>query len=316
LNFKDINDNTSIVGDTLITVGASKKAIATASSTQPVANKPIIKTENKPVIVTNTNTNINTKTQTDLVARVLTIGHINNNNVFTSGTITPEGNRPAIRFEVINNGDTLSGSWTFKALLPSKTTPIYNSPLQPSLAKGDRVEFTLGFDTVPNGGDVYIFINENRSVKESNYSNNDIIYKLGNNTSNTNTQYLNYQSGKDLVIKLVNTGYIENGQFVPSESILGSQRAGVKFTVTNIGSLATGEWRFQADLPSRTEKTYTSKYMTSLVPGGSIEIIIGFDNIEKVGDNTVYIKADFDNKIPEFNENNNSLTTTIKTRSY
>ncbi len=324
LNFKDTSEETSIVGDTLVTIAANRRLVVATTTETTVKTPAKTPTPTKTVTPPKTTYNTNTTKPTDLVARVLSIGYINSTNTFTPGTHTPEGSRPALRFEVINAGGLPSGSWSFKAILPSNTTPVYLSPLQRSLSSGDRIEFTLGFDSIPNGGDVTISVNDNKTVSESNYINNIINYRLSagsgsisQSPSNGTISYpTSYDNTRDLSVTIKATGYINNGQFVSAPSITGSQRAGIVFTVRNTGGAYSGPWNFKATLPSRIDKTYSSKTMDSLAPGASVDITIGFDYIEKVGQNTAVIMIDPSNSIAETNESNNTAPVIITATSY
>ncbi len=285
INYKDIDGNTSIVGDTLITVLGLGSKPTTVIPTKPTT------TNNNPAPTTTPTTATNeTKLPTDLAVHIIDIGSINNNNVFTPGiSTTGSDSRPAVRFEVINVGEKISGPWTLKALLPSISTPIYQSGFEPSLASGDRVELTLGFDIKPQGGDVTISANDNHAVIESNYQNNIVTYHINGSPA-----------GKDLSARVSNVGSTTNGHTT------------FKFIVTNAGQEPTGVWNFKATLPSQTEGTYTSGDMASLAPGASTELTISFDNLQTTGNNTATIILDPNNTIVESNESNNTLSVVVR----
>ncbi len=317
LNFKDNEGQTTLVGDALITLRTSAPRGTNTNnngSTVTVVTTPS----------TNTNTNTNTSnganakpvtpkpttkpavTGVDLAVRVISIGSISASNTFTPGATVPAGSRPAIRFEVINLGQTNSGTWNFKVNSPSPTTPVYYSSAQPTLANGDRVEYTFGFDNSTNGGTVVISVNENKQITETTYANNVYSYSVSGNSNNTP---VSTGTGKDLTVQFTSVGYMSNGTFIPTYSIPRSARAVVKFVVTNTGNEATGNYTFTADLPSTTDSSYTSNVQTSLGAGQSMEYTLAFDNIRNTGSNAATVRVDSGSQVSETNENNNSAST-------
>ena len=111
----------------------------------------------------------------DLEARILELGVIDKNtNVFTASSSPSANVRVAVKFEVINNGTKQSGAWAFNAVLPTFPNYIYIGDYQPSLMPGEKVEFTIGFDSVERkkNGEFVVNIDPNNSVKESIETNN------------------------------------------------------------------------------------------------------------------------------------------------
>ena len=114
----------------------------------------------------------------DLIPLVRAIGIVDSNNAFTSTSTIHQGQRGAVQFAVTNIGDKSSGEWIFAAVLPTYPSFTFNSEVQRSLRPGERVEYTLGFDSAQGDasglGTITINVNPSRTVNESNY-NNDII---------------------------------------------------------------------------------------------------------------------------------------------
>jgi len=67
----------------------------------------------------------------------------------------PSDKRAGIVFTVTNRGDVTSGAWAFTATVPTDGDDAYKytSPLQTGLRSGVQVEFTLGFDDLPEDTD-------------------------------------------------------------------------------------------------------------------------------------------------------------------
>ena len=113
----------------------------------------------------------------DLIPLVRAVGYIDpSTNTFVATTSVRAGQRAAIQFAVQNVGTNISGRWTFNAVLPTYAADVFYSQEQQELRPGDRIEYTLGFDSINPSGDgrFTININPTRTSPESNYD-NDII---------------------------------------------------------------------------------------------------------------------------------------------
>ncbi len=66
----------------------------------------------------------------------------------------PSDKRAGVVFTVTNTGETTSALWSFTLYVPTADDPSYKytSPLQEPLKPGMQVEFTLGFDELPDKG--------------------------------------------------------------------------------------------------------------------------------------------------------------------
>ena len=84
----------------------------------------------------------------DLAVRILEVGSIDPvTNVFTRTAIASKYQRVAVRFLVENLGTKTSPHWNFNAVLPTIPFHIFSSDMQLPLNPGDRIEYTLGFDS-------------------------------------------------------------------------------------------------------------------------------------------------------------------------
>jgi len=114
----------------------------------------------------------------DLKVTVLATGVVDKTtNDFTPSVAVGENDRAAIRFEVRNVGTKSSGIWSFIIDLPiSSGTYVFRSDSnQRSLNPGERIEYTLGFDSINRTNDTIeaiINIDTERRVAETNRENN------------------------------------------------------------------------------------------------------------------------------------------------
>jgi hypothetical protein len=112
----------------------------------------------------------------DLQVSMVSVGYLTSasTDAYVPNTSVPSGERPAIKFMVKNVGTNWSGTWRFTAAIPTKTSFTYTSDIQQSLAPGDSIEYTLGFDRadVGTGKEVTLTVNSDHSVPDLNTANN------------------------------------------------------------------------------------------------------------------------------------------------
>lgn len=112
----------------------------------------------------------------DLIVTINAVGYLITASAdsFLATSTVPAGGRPAVNFTIKNIGANTSGPWRFSASIPTQTAYIYHSPPQQSLAPGDSIDYTLGFDQSNKGSGqtVSITANFDRTVTESNSNNN------------------------------------------------------------------------------------------------------------------------------------------------
>jgi hypothetical protein len=115
----------------------------------------------------------------------------------------------------------------------------------------------------------------------------------------------------DLIVNINATGYLATSSansFIADSTVPAGVRPAVSFTIKNIGTNASGAWRFKASIPTQTVYIYESQPQQSLNPGDSIDYVLGFDQPNAGTSETVSITANFDNAIQESNTNNNSAS--------
>lgn len=134
----------------------------------------------------------------DLAVRLLQTGLLGTNGVIiTNQTQFNYTDTVGLKFEIRNDGDAVTGPWLFTAILPSISTPIYNSVTQISLRPGESIIFTLGFSNLTNQYNSLITITADpaNTVMESTETNNTILYNITNTGYNNSNNYNNYTNG-------------------------------------------------------------------------------------------------------------------------
>ena len=99
-----------------------------------------------------------------------------------------------IKFAVRNIGTNVSGPWTLRLTMPSRTTPNYDSGYQQSINPGDEMIFTASFDSpVAQGVNTgYITVDPLNLIQESNKFNNSLTVPITiEGTAYTNGYYGN-----------------------------------------------------------------------------------------------------------------------------
>jgi hypothetical protein len=85
----------------------------------------------------------------------------------------PYGNRPSVKFTIKNVGTNWTGTWRFSAEIPTRSPYTFRSDPQQSLAPGESIDYTLGFDRARTGiGTVTITANFDNTLSESSADNN------------------------------------------------------------------------------------------------------------------------------------------------
>lgn len=180
----------TVSGSTFLTianVGATptKPATPTRSAT-PISHTPAAGTPSSGVYVVggSTATPSNPNGQTDLAVRIIEQGIVDKNTGVFTASSSPlrrtDTYRIAVRFAVENIGTKTSPQWTFAAVLPTYPSNNFVSPSQPALAPGDRMEYTLGFDSIADMdlATTTINIDPAGSLNEPSKANNLIHYLL------------------------------------------------------------------------------------------------------------------------------------------
>lgn len=118
----------------------------------------------------------------------------------------------------------------------------------------------------------------------------------------------------DLVVSIDAVGYLTStstDSFVAGSVVSANNRPAVKFTVRNIGTNATGLWRFSASIPTVGFYVYRSLPQQSLNPGDSIEYTLGFDQANRGPNQMISITANFERTVTESTMNNNSASAQV-----
>lgn len=118
----------------------------------------------------------------------------------------------------------------------------------------------------------------------------------------------------DLVVSISSVGYLASttaDSFVSASTMNSNNRPAVKFTIRNIGTNASGSWRFSASIPTLSSYIYQSPPQQSLNPGDSIDYTLGFDQPIAGVNKIISVTVNFDRAINETNVTNNSASASI-----
>lgn len=194
------NNNTQKV-EKIGVVRVTVKNLSTEPASLIPKLEPVI-TKSPSTQTQNTSYQTNYTGQADLAVRVLQIGRLNSGtNIITTQSQFTYSDMVGIKFEIRNDGEGNTGPWNFTAVLPSLSTPVFNSKTQISLKPGESIIFTLGFSDLSNekNGIITINVDPQNAVKESlennNFATNTIVNKSYN--SNYYDNYRNYYSNND-----------------------------------------------------------------------------------------------------------------------
>lgn len=118
----------------------------------------------------------------------------------------------------------------------------------------------------------------------------------------------------DLMPTLIDLGTMSGNtldSFTATSTLENSKKIGIRFSVENKGTKASGEWRFTVTIPTTTAYTYESPVQQSLMPGERIEYALGFDRANAGTNQLIAITVDRENKVIEGNEGNNSASRSV-----
>lgn len=212
---------------------------------------------------------------------------------FLSGSVDAN-NRTTTQFTVTNTGGRSSGTWYFRATLPtSNQYAHYSSPAQSSIPPQGRSVLTLAFDnTLPGSHTMTVIINGVSTT-----------LTIVGNGANGNTGDNNVS---DLYIKSVVTGTVDlNGNFCGVTNCFGTTRQAIRIVVGNNGGRATGAWSFRTafDNSSNGSNGSNSGTLPSLAGYQEKAFIVGFDSLPS---NYLTVTLDPNNQVYESNEGNNT----------
>lgn len=132
------------------------------------------------------------------------------------------------------------------------------------------------------------------------------VYQIGGATTTSALSGL-----PDFVVSINDIGYLPTTSaesFIATSTVPSGSRPAVKFTIKNIGTNKSGEWRFNASIPTQSSYIYFSPFQQSLNPGDSIDYTLGFDQAIPGSGKMISVTANFDHAIGESNTNNNSAS--------
>ncbi len=272
----------------------------------------------------------------DLEVTITSIGTLERNTgAFIPNTNVNTNDRVAVKFQVENVGNGPSGPWNLSAALPAvnPSDQIKNLYNQISIPAGMAVSGELYFDYVQTGQSrlVKIVISNNKpELQTANNSAQVTINATGGNYGNYNGGITS--NGVDLAIQIIDTGTVDRstGQYSQTNYISSGNRAGVRFRVTNQGTLSSGSWNFSATLPNsnnncsynygnncnNANNNLTQSNQASLTPGESRIYILGFDGMQYGSNNSVTINLDPYNQTNDVNRGNNNASVNISVNNY
>jgi uncharacterized cupredoxin-like copper-binding protein len=122
-----------------------------------------------------------------------------------------------------------------------------------------------------------------------------------------------YSGKADLAVRVLQVGRLNTAtNLITSQTqFTYGDTVGIRFEVRNDGDANTGSWNFTAALPSVTTPSYTAPTQVSLRPGESIQFTLGFSALTNQYNSMITVNVDSTNMVPESNEGNNMLTSTI-----
>ncbi|MEN9390150.1 MAG: hypothetical protein RLZZ283_250 [Candidatus Parcubacteria bacterium] len=177
-------ENTELTGSGGTLGGGTTVTPTPTVPTTPKPTKPSAGTPTTVVTPINTIPGSNPNGQVDLVGRIIEVGIVDNaTGAFTASTTPvrrPQGGRVAIRFAIENAGTKTSPTFAFNAVLPTFPGHVYSSPNQVALNPGDRIEYTIGFDSFVDSttGEFILNIDPTSSINEKNKDNNLVKYTI------------------------------------------------------------------------------------------------------------------------------------------
>ncbi len=176
----EVNFTTPVVGNSNVTLTVTDNSGRDSNLSNNTVPTSIT------TIATNTGTNPGTPItgdgRPDLAVRILRMGTLGFNNQFVPIANTSSnfggnfrvGERVAVQFEVINQGQTPTGAWTWRADSVAFQNGSYtNNQYENSIPAGGRLVYTIGFDSQTIGtNNISVTADHLNQVNEFNESNN------------------------------------------------------------------------------------------------------------------------------------------------
>lgn len=154
------------------TVTAKSSTVTTPKPTTPVTGVTPKPPKTPGTTTTNTYTYTGTSTPSNpngvvnLRGKVIAVGVLDRTTgEFTASTSINISARVGVKFEIENIGTRTSSAWSFIAQLPTTPFHSFQSAAQIPLAPGDKIEYTLGFDSVEGQKKVQFLLNVDPSAQ-------------------------------------------------------------------------------------------------------------------------------------------------------
>lgn len=190
--FSPAKSTLSVIPTASTTIAFGEEASgATASTTEtvvPQSSSPVIPTAGKKTNQTvqiggdavSAATSVSLSGLPDLIATINSVGYLATSSAESFvATTSIIGYRPAVNFTIKNSGTNATGPWTFTANIPTSVGYLYQSQPQQSLAPGDSIDYTLGFDQANKGAQVItVTADPDKKISESNEDNNVASVKI------------------------------------------------------------------------------------------------------------------------------------------
>lgn len=185
--------SSTVTGSTVLTVendSVSTSPSTTATNPTPTTPKPKPTTVTPGPITSNTypisgtGAVSNPNGYVDLTANIIEVGVVDKTTgAFTASSTPmriPPNARVAVRFAIQNIGTKTSPQFTFSSVLPTIPSYTFFSQSQQALAPGDRIEYTIGFDSFVDAdtGTFIVNVDPTGTINEKNENNNIISYAV------------------------------------------------------------------------------------------------------------------------------------------
>ncbi len=183
ISFSPEGGGAPIIGSTLMTVenlkADTKKPAVPAPPAPQTPSTPSAPPKRETIVIPQGRAS-DPNGYTDLTARVIEVGYMDPSGAFVASSTPSRQYRIAVRFAIENVGSKTSNEFTFSAVLPTFPPYTYFSPAQVALGPGDRIEFTIGFDSFEqdNTGDFVVNVDPSARVNERDKANNIIRYTV------------------------------------------------------------------------------------------------------------------------------------------
>jgi len=133
---------------------------------------------------------------------------------------------------------------------------------------------------------------------------------ISNGTNNPSVS--NYYGLPDLAVTIESVGYMSGDTIIATTTIPNStQKIGVKFLVTNVGTNISGQWTMNISIPSGGNPVSQTFTQESLSPGQPSEYVVHFTNIYPGANHLITIAIDPDHKIKESATDNNTASSYV-----